>query len=410
MGMMRVILDEGLTDEAFLAERCENLAALRASLEAFTLDFAEQMTGVPRAEIVAAARVYATRKPATILFAMGITQHTHGTDNVLAVSNLALLTGNVGKPSSGVNPLRGQNNVQGACDMGALPNVLPGYQKVDNADVRHKFEAAWSCSLDRSPGLPMTEVFDAIDAGTVKALYLMGENPLLSEADSHHVEKALRRVEFFVVQDIFLTETAWLADVVLPAATFAEKDGTFTNTERRVQRVRKAVDPPGEARADWQIICEVAKRMGAGGFSFAHPGEIMAEIAAVTPSLRRHFLRAAGQRRPPVALSRAGPSGHAHPAHDAVCHGRRQSAAHAAGVQAAGRTARRRIPSAVDDRPQPLPLPHGHDDAARGRAWRSSTAANCCASTRRTPRGWRSPTAKWSACGRAAGRWPSAPA
>jgi predicted molibdopterin-dependent oxidoreductase YjgC len=168
--------------------------------------------------------------------------------------------------------------------MGALPNVLPGYQKVDNPEARLRFEAAWGCALSGSPGLPMTEVFDAISEGKVKALYLMGENPILSEADAHHVEKALRRLEFLVVQDIFLTETARLADVVLPAATFAEKDGTFTNTERRVQRVRRVLEPMGDARADWWIICQIARRLGAEGFSFSHPAEIMGEIAALTPS------------------------------------------------------------------------------------------------------------------------------
>lgn len=286
MGMMRVIVEEGLTDKAFLADRCANFEAFLESLQRFTLDFAEQTTGVPREKIAEAARIYATRKPASILFAMGITQHTHGTDNVLAVSNLALLTGSVGKPSSGVNPLRGQNNVQGACDMGALPNVLPGYQKVDNAEARARFEAAWGCTLSGSPGMTMTEVPHAIDAGAIKAVYVMGENPVLSEADAHHVEQSLGCLEFLVVQDIFLTETARLADVVLPAATFAEKDGTFTNTERRVQRVRKVLEPIGGARPDWWIIAQIAKRLGAEGFSFSHPAEIMAEIASLTPSYR----------------------------------------------------------------------------------------------------------------------------
>jgi len=284
VGMMRVIVGEGLVDEPFIARRCENFAAFRQSLDDFPLDFVEQTTGVPAERIVEAARMYAASKPATILFAMGITQHTHGTDNVLAVSNLALLTGNVGKPSTGVNPLRGQNNVQGACDMGALPNVLPGYQKVDDPQARRKFEAAWGCNLAGTPGLPMTEVFGAIEAGRVKALYLMGENPLLSEADARHVEQAMRRLEFLVVQDIFLSETARLADVVLPAATFAEKDGTFTNTERRVQRIRQAVPLLADTRPDWQILCQVAQRMKADGFSFSGPEAIMEEIAALTPS------------------------------------------------------------------------------------------------------------------------------
>ena len=284
MGMMRIIVDERLFDEDFLARRTVNFPAMLESLDQFTLEFAEQTTGVPREQIILAAQTYATCKPAAILFAMGITQHTHGTDNVLATSNLALLTGNVGKPSSGVNPLRGQNNVQGACDMGALPNVYSGYQKVNDPQAKHKFEDAWGCSLSNSPGQPMTEMFHAVCDGKVKALYLMGENPILSDADANHVEKALRKLEFLVCQDIFLTETAQLADVVLPAVTFAEKDGTFTNTERRVQRIRKAIEPVGNAQADWRIVCQIAQRLGAEGFAFSHPEEIFAEISAVTPS------------------------------------------------------------------------------------------------------------------------------
>jgi formate dehydrogenase alpha subunit len=284
MGMIRVIVDEDLLDRQFLAERCEDFGAFQKSLAGFELADAERITGVPQDAIVQAARTYATRKPASILFAMGITQHTHGTDNVLAISNLALVTGNVGRPSSGVNPLRGQNNVQGACDMGALPNVYPGYQWVNDPAVQQKFESAWGCQLSGTPGMAMTETFHAMTEGRVKALYLVGENPMLSEADSTHVLEGLRALEFFVAQDIFLTETARLADVVLPAATFAEKDGTFTNTERRVQRIRKAIEPLGEARPDWWIACQIARRTGAAGFEFAGPAEIMTEIAKVTPN------------------------------------------------------------------------------------------------------------------------------
>jgi len=284
MGMMRVIVDAGLHDQAFIQQRCENFEAFEQSLRQFDLDFVEQTTGVPRQKIVDAARCYATHKPAAIFYAMGITQHTHGTDNVLATSNLALLSGNLGCPSSGVNPLRGQNNVQGSCDMGALPNVYPGYQKVNDPQVKAKFEAAWHCDLSDSPGLTHTEIFDAICQGRIEAMYLVGENPVLSEANSKHVEEALRRLRFLVVQDIFLTETAQFAHVVLPAATFAEKDGTFTNTERRVQRVREAIRPLGNAQADWWITCQIAKRMGAEGFDFSHPREVMEEIARLTPS------------------------------------------------------------------------------------------------------------------------------
>jgi formate dehydrogenase alpha subunit len=284
MGMMRVIFDENLADLTFISECCDNFDTFKESLKDFDLDFVEKATGVPRDEIVEAARLYATCKPATIVYAMGITQHSHGTDNVLATANLTMLTGNIGKPSTGVNPLRGQNNVQGACDMGTLPNVYTGYQKVDNPDIQKKFEIAWRSDLSPTPGLTLTEMLDAACDGKIKAIYVMGENPILSDADVNHTEKALKRLEFLVVQDLFLTETAKLADVVLPAVSFAEKDGTFTNTERRVQRVRKAIDPIGNSKPDWWIMCQLATRMGAQNFGFRHPSEVMDEITMLTPS------------------------------------------------------------------------------------------------------------------------------
>ncbi len=283
MGMMRVIIDENLHDSVFIEERCENFEVFVESLKRYDPDFVSRTTGVPWEKIAEVARWFATLKPASIFFAMGITQHTHGTDNVLATSNLAMLTGNVGKLSSGVNPLRGQNNVQGACDLGALPNVYSGYQKVNDPEVRKKFESAWDCSLDSSPGLTHTEIFDAIYDRKIKALYIVGENPVLSEANASHVEEAIKKLEFFVSQDIFVTETGRLADVILPAASFAEKDGTFTNSERRVQLIRKAIEPPGGALPDWCITSGIAQKMGGRGFDFTHPGEIMDEIASLTP-------------------------------------------------------------------------------------------------------------------------------
>jgi formate dehydrogenase alpha subunit len=284
MGMMRVIVEEGLLASAFIKERCQDFDAFRESLRDFDLDFVERVTGVPSRQIAEAARMFAGNSPATILYAMGITQHAHGTDNVVAVANLAMLTGNIGKPSTGVNPLRGQNNVQGACDMGSLPNVYPGYQAVSDPAIRQKFESAWGCLLPESPGLTLIEIMDAVYRRKMKALYLVGENPALSDPDVQHVREALARLEFFVVQDIFLSETAGFAHVVLPAASFAEKDGTFTNTERRVQRVRKAIEPVGQARPDWWIISQVAQRLGSKGFDYASPVEIMDEIRALTPS------------------------------------------------------------------------------------------------------------------------------
>jgi predicted molibdopterin-dependent oxidoreductase YjgC len=285
MGMMRVIVDEGLLDSSFIEQRCQDFDVFKDSLSDFDLDFVEQITGVPSKKIAEAARLYATNTPATIIFyAMGITQHSHGTDNVLATANLAMLTGNVGKPCTGVDPLRGQNNVQGACDMGALPNVYPGYQAVSDPVIRGKFEAAWGCSLPPSPGLTLVEMVEAAYRKDINALYLIGENPALSDPDLQHVWEALTRLEFLVVQDIFLSETAKFAHVVLPAASFAEKDGTFTNTERRVQRVRKAIDPIGESKPDWWIVCQVAQRLEAKGFDYSHPSNIMEEIRRLTPS------------------------------------------------------------------------------------------------------------------------------
>jgi len=216
---------------------------------------------------------------------MGITQHTTGTDNVKSCANLAMLTGNMGVVGGGVNPLRGQNNVQGACDMGGLPNVYPGYQPVTAPEMKAKFEAAWEVEgLSDQVGLTATEMMPAAAEGRLRALYVMGENPMLSDPDIHHARHCLEHLDFLVVQDIFLTETAQLAHIVLPGASFAEKDGTFTGTDRRVQRVRQAVAAPGEARADWEIICALAQRMGASGFTFASPQEVLTEIARVTPS------------------------------------------------------------------------------------------------------------------------------
>ncbi|MBU8893073.1 MAG: formate dehydrogenase subunit alpha [Bacteroidales bacterium] len=283
MGMMKVILDENLQDEEFIKARTEGYDEFVDSLVDFDLETTEKITGVPKEKIIEAARIYATNKPSSLVYAMGITQHSHGTDNVLATSNLAMLTGNIGKESAGINPLRGQNNVQGACDMGGLPDVYPGYQKVDKPWVKEKFEEHWETKLDPKAGLTHTEIFDEIEKGNIKALYQVGENPILSEADSNHVKRALDNLDFFVVQDIFMTESSRYADIVLPAASFAEKDGTFTNTERRVQRVRKAVTSPGDAKCDWWIASEIARRMGAKGFDYNSPSDIMNEINKVAP-------------------------------------------------------------------------------------------------------------------------------
>jgi formate dehydrogenase alpha subunit len=283
-GMMNVIVEEGLEDQSFIEERTEGYEDLCELVEAYTPERVEEISGIQADDLRKAARMYAQSKPAAILYAMGITQHTTGTDNVKSCANLAMLTGNVGIPGGGVNPLRGQNNVQGACDLGGLPNVYPGYQAVTDPASRDKFEQAWGVEgLAQNVGLTVTAMVDGACSGDVRALYVMGENPMLSDPDVNHVRECLQDIPFLVVQDIFLTETAELADVVLPAASFAEKEGTFTGTDRRVQRVRKAVDPIGEARADWEILCMLAKRIGATGFDFTSARAVMNEIAPLTP-------------------------------------------------------------------------------------------------------------------------------
>ena len=282
-GLMNVIISEGLHNKAFIEERTEGYEELRQVVMGYTPERVEEISGIPADDLRAAARMYATHKPAAILYAMGITQHTTGTDNVKSCANLAMLTGNMGVPGGGVNPLRGQNNVQGACDLGALANVYPGYQKVISPDVQVKFEEAWGSTSDLQVGLTVTEMIDAAGDGRVGAMYVMGENPMVADPDINHARHCLEQIEFLVVQDIFLSETAQLAHVVLPGASYAEKNGTFTGTDRRIQRVRKAIEPVGDAKADWEIICLLAQRMGASGFDFASPKEAMDEIAQLTP-------------------------------------------------------------------------------------------------------------------------------
>ncbi len=282
-GLLHVIIKEDLFDKEFVAERTEGFEELKATVEKYTPEYAAEITGASAEDITAAARIYAGEDKASILYTMGITQHTSGTKNVMAVANLAMATGNLGKESAGVNPLRGQNNVQGACDMGALPGVFTGYQSVADSAALEKFSKAWGAELNSKPGLTVTEMFDGAEHGEVKAMFIMGENPLLSDADLNHVAKALGKLDFLVVQDIFLTETAQYADVVLPACTFAEKDGTFSNTERRVQKVNKAIDPVGESRADWEIITAIANKLGFE-WNYSSAKDIFKEIASLTPS------------------------------------------------------------------------------------------------------------------------------
>jgi formate dehydrogenase major subunit/formate dehydrogenase alpha subunit len=283
-GMMNLIIQENLHAQDYIAERTENFEALRETVAKYTPEYVEQISGVPAADLRRAARLYGQAKAAAIVYAMGITQHTVGTDNVKSLANLSMLCGNVGIEGGGVNPLRGQNNVQGACDMGGLPNVFSGYQPVTDANARAKMEAAWGVkNLPDWVGLTMTDMVPVIPEGKIKALYIVGENPVVSDPDSDHLVKAFQKLDFLVVQDIFLTETARLADVVLPATTFAEKEGTFTNTERRVARVRQAIPPIGDSRPDWQIIAELSRRLGYA-MDYADPEAIFEEIRRVTPS------------------------------------------------------------------------------------------------------------------------------
>jgi formate dehydrogenase alpha subunit len=258
--MAHVIVKEKLYDDDFIARRTEGFFDYLESLEDKTPEWAEAISGVPADDIRAAARMYARADRAAIYWGMGISQSVHGTDNALTLINLALMCGHIGQPGTGLNPLRGQNNVQGCSDSGGMPNVYTAYQLVTDPDTRRKFERAWHTQLPAIPGLTTTEHVGGILDGQVKGWYIMGENPLMSEPDLNHARHAVQQLEFYVAQDIFFNETSFYADVVLPAAAFAEKDGTFTNSDRRIQRVRKAIEPPGEARADWEIVSEVARR------------------------------------------------------------------------------------------------------------------------------------------------------
>ena len=281
-GLMNVIIEEDLWDRTYVEERTEGFGSLKEAVKKYTPEYVEKLTGIPQDELREVARIYASAGKAGIYYAMGITQHVTGTDNVRSIANLAMLCGNVGVEGGGVNPLRGQNNVQGACDMGALPNVLSGYQSVADPATINKFQESWGVSLSSEPGLTVVEMMQGARDGKVKAMYIMGENPMVTDPDLTHVEKALKTLELLVVQDLFLTETARLAHVVLPSASTAEKGGTFTNTERRVQRVRKAIEPVGECKTDSEIIASLSEKMGYG-MNYRDTSEIMEEIAACTP-------------------------------------------------------------------------------------------------------------------------------
>lgn len=282
-GILNVIVCENLMNKDFIESQTEGFEEFKASIEKYTPEAVSDITGVPADTIKEIARLYANAKTASIVYAMGITQHITGTKNVGALANLALLTGQIGRESTGINPLRGQNNVQGACDMGALPNILPGYQNLKDETLNKKFSALWGENYASEVGMTLGEMINGAANGTVKSLFIMAENPMLSDPNLHHVKESLENLELLVVQDIFMTETAKLAHVILPGASFIEKDGTFTNTERRVQRVRQAISPVGDSKADWQILCGLINSLGSSA-NYSSPLEIMEEIRTLVPS------------------------------------------------------------------------------------------------------------------------------
>lgn len=282
-GLMHIILKEKLFNQEFIQNRTEGFSELQKTLAKYTPEYVQKITGIPTDQLISAAKIYGASRQASIVYAMGITQHSHGTDNVKSLANLAMLTGNIGKENTGVNPLRGQNNVQGACDMGALPDVFSGYQKVSDSAVREKFAKNWNTSLSNKPGIALTEMPNQVLNGNIKVLYFMGENPILSDPNLNHFKEALEKVEFLVCQDIFPTETTEFAEVIFPSASFAEKNGTFTNTERRVSPVNKIFEPLGEAKLDWWITQELAKRLGYS-MHYKSNEDILVEINSLTPS------------------------------------------------------------------------------------------------------------------------------
>jgi len=282
-GMMHVIIKEGLVDQKYIEENSEGFEQLKELVKDYTPEKVGEICHIDPEMLVEAARMYAKADKAPIIYCLGVTEHSTGTEGVMSLSNLAVITGKIGRSGCGVNPLRGQNNVQGACDMGALPTDFPGYQKVDNDEVRAKFEKAWGVSLNPKPGLKATDVFPAAIKGYIKGLYICGEDPVVTDPDTEHIKKALTSLDFFVIQELFMTKTAEYADVILPGTSYTEKEGTFTNTERRVQRIRTAVKLEGEMRLDTDIITDLMNAMG-----YPQPrltaAQIMDEIASVTPS------------------------------------------------------------------------------------------------------------------------------
>ncbi|HVE50592.1 MAG TPA: formate dehydrogenase subunit alpha [Casimicrobiaceae bacterium] len=283
--MMHTIVDEGLVNRAFVDDRTSGYDEIARNVASFSPEVMAEVCGVPAETIREVARMYATSRGSMILWGMGISQHVHGTDNARCLIALCMLTGQVGRPGTGLHPLRGQNNVQGASDAGLIPMVYPDYQRVDNSEVINRFASLWNTTaLDPKPGLTVVEIMDAVHAGEIRGMYIMGENPAMSDPDAGHAREALAKLDMLVVQDIFLTETAYLADVVLPASAFPEKTGTFTNTDRLVQIGRQALDPPGEARQDLSIIIDMGRRLGCD-WHYEHPRDVFNEMRQAMPSI-----------------------------------------------------------------------------------------------------------------------------
>ncbi len=294
-GLIYIILEKGWQDQQFIDTRTEGFDELRSTINEYSPDRVAEITGIDPETLYQAAELLAVNKPMAVMWAMGITQHIVGVRNVMDLANLQMVLGNMGVPGGGVNPLRGQNNVQGACDMGGLPNVYPGYQPVVSEDARNKFQAAWGVPLSNKIGMTITEMMPAAGEGKLKALYILGEDPVMSDPDSNHIRHCLETCDLVILQEIFPSETAPYADILLPGVSFAEKSGTFTNTERRVQMVRKGIEPIADARDDWWITAEIAKRILAGdgrldqqapfhGWEYRDSNQVMDEIAALTPS------------------------------------------------------------------------------------------------------------------------------
>jgi predicted molibdopterin-dependent oxidoreductase YjgC len=282
-GLAKLIIEEGLLDEEFVARRTDNFEAFDESLKKYTLEYVEKITGVTGQEIRTAARLYAEASRAAIIYGTGITQQNTGTDGVRALANLALMTGNIGRKGGGIYALQRENNGQGACDMGMLPGFLPGYQSVTDTQARGRFEERWKTNLPAEPGLTTLEIIEQVKKGKIKCMYIIGENPVLSFPNSRLVTEILASLDFLVVQDMFLTETAKLANVILPAASFAEKGGTFTNFEGRVNRVHKAIEPIGESLPDWEIVVRLADKMNYP-LPFSSLQDVMSEIEELVPA------------------------------------------------------------------------------------------------------------------------------